>query len=326
MRPHETPTVSGAVTVDAEAPSSAPSVGIVTVNHNGAAFIGEFMESVRSIAYPNFHLIAVDNASTDGSTDELIRAFPGAVIIRCEENRGFAGGNNVGIDYCLDHGFDYVLFLNNDTVVTESFLATLLNAADGRTMVVPKILYYFDHSLISTHAGDFDWNLGRFRHTYHGRPDGPATSRYRDLQTASFCCLLAPSQVLRDVGCLDERFFMYYEETDFLRRALDRGYRLRYVPEAVIYHRESASSGGGWMTPFKHYYAIRNRLYLVKRHSRSRFRFALFTLYFWATRLPYLLRHLLRRDWNMLRAMLLAVVDYYRGRMGRTLEVQDFST
>jgi GT2 family glycosyltransferase len=312
------------MSTDAEPPATTPSVGIVIVNYNGAAFIGEFAQSVLGIAYPNFRLIAIDNASTDGSPDELARRCPDAVILRCQENKGFAGGNNVGIDYCLERRFDYVLFLNNDTVVTEGFLATLVDAADGRTMVVPKILYYFDHSLISTHAGDFDWSLGRFRHTHHAQRDGPAANRPRDLQTASFCCLLAPSQVLRDVGPLDERFFMYYEETDFLRRALDRGYRLRYIPQAVVYHRESASSGGGWMTPFKHYYATRNRLYLVKRHSPSRLRFALFTLYFWATRLPYVLRYLLSRDWKMLRAMLLGMLHYYRGRMGRTLQVQDF--
>ena len=304
--------------------SEAPSVGIVTVNYNGAAFIGEFAESVRRITYPNLRLVAVDSGSTDGSPDELARLCPDAAIIRSRENLGTARGNNLGIDYCLEQGFDYILFINNDTVANEDFLGRLVQAADPHTMVVPKILYYFDHPIISTHAGDFDWNLGRFRRTYHGQPDGPATSRPRHLHTASFCCLLAPAQLFRDVGHLDESFFMYYEETDFLQSALEQGYDLRYIPEAVIYHRESGSSGGGWMTPFKHYYATRNRLYLMKKHSRSRLRFALFILYFWATRVPYVARYLLRREWRLLRAMTLGIFHYYRGRMGRTLEVHDF--
>ncbi len=302
----------------------APSVGMVTVNYNGAAFIGEFADSVRRIAYPNLRLVAVDSGSTDGSADELARLCPEAAIIRSGENLGTARGNNLGIDYCLEQGFDYILFINNDTVADEDFLGKLMQAADPHTMVVPKILYYFDHPIISTHAGDFDWNLGRFRRTYHGQPDGPATSRPRHLHTASFCCLLAPAQLFRDVGHLDESFFMYYEETDFLQSALEQGYDLRYIPEAVIYHRESGSSGGGWMTPFKHYYATRNRLYLMKKHSRSRLRFALFTLYFWTTRVPQMARYLLRREWSLLRAMTLGILHYYRGRMGRTLEVQDF--
>jgi GT2 family glycosyltransferase len=191
-------------------------------------------------------------------------------------------------------------------------------------MAVARILYAGDRRLISTHAGDFDWHLGLFRNTYHGKPDGPATRSRRELQTASFCCLLAPTRAFDNAGPLDERFFMYYEETDFLRRALEAGYRLLYVPEAVVYHRESASSGGGWMTPFKLYYATRNRLYLVRKHSRSRPRYAAFTLYFWATRLPYLLRYAAAGQRGMLKAMALGMLHYYRGRMGRTLEVQDF--
>jgi hypothetical protein len=125
------------------------------------------------------------------------------------------------------------------------------------------------------------------------------------------------------VGLLDERFFMYYEETDWLRQARDRGYRLLYRPEAVIYHRESASSGGGWMTPFKHYYATRNRLYLMRKNSSSRGAYALFSAYFLAGRLAYLALHLVRRRPRLARALVRGVMDYYRGRMGRTLEVGD---
>ena len=136
--------------------------------------------------------------------------------------------------------------------------------------------------------------------------------------------MLAPSAAFRDAGPLDERFFMYYEETDFLKRALDLGFRLLYVPEAVVYHRESASSGGGWMTPLKLYYATRNRPYLVRKHARSRVRYAVFTLYFWATRLPSLVRYAIAGQRTMLKALLLGMLHYYRGRMGRTLEVQDF--
>jgi len=300
----------------------APSVGIVAVNYNSAAFAEEFARSLAEVDYPNFQVIIVDNGSRDGSEGIIQSACSGAVVLRCPENGGTAGGNNAGFRYCLEKGFDYALVLNNDTVVTVDFLAKLVAAADERTVVVPKILYYYDHNIISTHAGGFDWRWGRFRNTYHGKPDGPATNQPRDLQTASFCCALVPAAALREVGLLDERFFMYYEETDWLQQALEKGFRLRYNPEAVIYHKESASSGGGWMTPFKQYYATRNRLYLVKQHQRSRFWFALFTLFFLAGRVPYIARYALRRQGRMLRALLLGVWHYYRGRMGRTLEVE----
>jgi GT2 family glycosyltransferase len=304
--------------------SDVPTVGIVVVNYNSDAFIGAFLDSLERAGYANARLVIVDSASSDGSLSVIEQRCPDAAILRCDENVGTARGNNLGAQHCLDHNYDYVLFLNDDTTHKPDFLHVLIQAAGERTMTVPRILYSEDHRLISTHAGDFDWNLGLFRRTYHGKPDGPETRRRRKLHTASFCCLLAPCAAFRDAGPLDERFFMYYEETDFLKRALDLGYGLVYVPEAVVYHRESASSGGGWMTPFKLYYATRNRLYLVRKHARSRVRYALFTLYFWATRLPYLVRYAVTGQRAMLRAMLLGIFHYYRGRMGRTLEIRDF--
>lgn len=306
-----------------ETHGAAPSVGIVAVNYNSAAFIGEFAESLRGVRYPNFRLIVVDSASSDGSAEELLRQVPEAVLLPSDENLGTAGGNNRGIAYCLDHGFDYVLLLNNDTTLTEDFLERLVASADHRTLVVPKILYYYDRRLISTHAGDFDWRRGLFRRTFHGRPDSPAANSPRELETASFCCALVPAAAFRELGLLDERFFMYYEETDWLRQARDRGYRLLYRPEAVVYHRESASSGGGWTTPFKLYYATRNRIYLMRKHSSSPGAYALFMAYFLAGRLVYLVLHLLRRRRRLARAMIRGVLDYHRGRMGRTLEVGD---
>lgn len=301
-----------------------PSVGVVAVNYNGAPFIGEFASSLQAARYPNLYVVIVDAASSDGSAEELGRLLPEAELIRCRENVGTAGGNNVGAARCLEHGVDYILFLNNDTVVTPNFLGELVRAAaDGRTIAVPKILYYYDRRLISTHAGGFDWTLGLFRDTFHGRPDGPAASQPRDVETASFCCALVPAAAWREIGPLDEQFFMYYEETDWLHRARQRGYRIRYEPSAVIYHKESASSGGGWMTPFKHYYATRNRFYLVRKHQRSVAAYAWFTAYMWLGRAAQLARHLLRRDRRMARALVRAVADYYRGRMGRTLEVAD---
>lgn len=301
-----------------------PSVGIVVVNYNSAAFIEEFCDSLRHVTYPRRHLVVIDSGSTDGSMALIERELPEATHVRCSENVGFAAGANIGVDRCLARGDGFALFLNPDVVVTADFLDRLVDAADERTMVVPKILYYDDRRLISTHAGGFDWTLGLFRDTYGGRPDGAATERRRDgLATASFCCALVPLAAFRDAGKLDERFFMYYEETDFIRRAQAHGYRVRYEPSAVIYHHESGSSGGGWMTPFKQYYATRNRIYLVHKHARSRAAYAYFTAYFWVTRAAAAGRMAARREWRLLRAMLLGARDYYRGRMGRTMQVRD---
>jgi GT2 family glycosyltransferase len=301
-----------------------PPVGIIVVNYNSAAFIEEFCASLAAVEDPGWRLFAVDSASRDGSMDILEGAFPDGTFVRCAENVGFAAGCNLAVEACMSAGLEYVLFLNNDVTLTPDFLRRLVDASDARTVVVPKILYYFDQRLVSTHAGGFNWTLGTFKDTYGGRPDGPHTARRRDgLATASFCCALVPLAAFRDAGMLDERFFMYYEETDFLRRAQAHGYRVRYEPSSVIYHRESGASGGGWMTPFKQYYATRNRIYLVRKHARSRVAYAWFTLYFWTTRVAVAATMVARRRWRLLRAMLLGALDYYRGRMGRTLQVGD---
>jgi hypothetical protein len=91
----------------------------------------------------------------------------------------------------------------------------------------------------------------------------------------------------------------------------------------VVYHRESGASGGGWMTPFKQYYATRNRPYLVRKHARSRAAYAWFTAYFLAGRVAAAVRMTVRREWRLLRAMTLGTLDFYRGHMGRTKQVAD---
>ena len=308
-------------------PEAAPLVGIIVVNYNSARFIDDFCASLKAIDYPAWRLIVIDSGSTDESMRSIESAFAGCATfeaVRCDENIGFAAGANLPFDRGLVDGCAFVLFLNNDTTVSPDFLMRLVDVADARSIVVPKILYAADHRLISTHAGGFDWRLGVFRDTYAGQVDGGATSvRRENLATASFCCALVPVQAFRDAGRLDERFFMYYEETDWIRRAQAYGYRVRYEPSSIIYHSESGSSGGGWMTPFKQYYATRNRLYLVRKHTTSRASYAYFTLYFWATRAVTATKLVWRRQWRLLRAMALGTLDYYRGRMGRTRQVSD---
>jgi GT2 family glycosyltransferase len=303
-----------------------PRVAIVVVNYNSALFIDAFLISLRAVEYASWRLVVVDSGSSDGSADTIAAALPEATVVRCAENVGFAAGVNIPFDRGLVSAErdDFVLFLNNDTELTPGFLSAMVEAASDHTIVVPKILYRDDHRLVSTHAGGFDWQLGVFRDTFAGQPDGPATSvRRDDIETASFCCALVPVRAFADAGRLDERFFMYYEETDWLRRARARGYRIRYEPSAVIYHRESGSSGGGWMTPFKQYYATRNRMYLVAKQPHMLTDRFWFHAYFWPTRIAATVSLAARGKWRLLRAMWRGIADYYGGRMGRTYEVND---
>jgi GT2 family glycosyltransferase len=299
----------------------APSVAILTVNYNGGAHIAEFLASLGGMTYPNWTLVVVDNASSDGSREEIANLCPKAVLIRNDENLGITGGHNVGIRHCLEQGFDYVLFLNNDTVVEPGLLERLVRAADERTMVAPKAYLYDRRPLLDDTVGDFDWWRGIWRGWLYGKPEPSGFDRQQP-NMASLCCLLVPAAVFRDAGLMDERFFMYYDDFDFVRRAKQAGYRLRLEADAVIYHRKAASSGGV-DSPFKLYYATRNRLYLMRKHLPL-WRFGLFLSYFLGTRSAYLLSLAVRRRWVEWRATVRGIADFFGGRLGRTYQVADF--
>jgi hypothetical protein len=308
-------------------------VAILTVNYNGGGHIAEFLASLTGVTYPNWALVVVDNASSDGSPDEIASLFPTAVLIRNDENLGITGGHNAGIRHCLsavrtpplrmaeEHGFDYVLFLNNDTVVEPDFVDRLVRAGDDRTMVAPKTYLYGRRPLLDDTVGDFDWWRGVWRGWLYGKPEPPGFDR-RQPNMASLCCLLVPAAVFRDAGLMDERFFMYYDDFDFVRRAKAAGYGLHLEAGAVIYHRKAASSGGV-DSPFKLYYATRNRLHLMRKHLPL-WRFGLFLVYFLGTRSVYLLSLAARGRWVEWRATVRGIADYFRGRLGRTYQVADF--
>lgn len=299
-----------------------PRVAIVIVNYNGAAFLDELAASLERVEYGNRRLVLIDNASTDGSGARLAPLFPGADVRLNTRNLGLAPALNQALDICLDGTTDYVLLLNPDTTHEPDFLTRLVETADEGTIVVPKILSSYDHTRINTHAGGFDWNRGLFRHTHDGLVDGPETAHRREIETASFCCMLIPSSAFDAVGRIDETLAMYYEDTDFVERSREAGFRVLFEPSARIYHREGGSSGGK-ESPFKHYYATRNRPYVVRKHV-SKPRYALFTAYYLATRASKLLSSAVHRDWPMFRAQWLAARDFYTGRMGMTYQPSDF--
>lgn len=295
---------------------SAPLVAIVTVNFNGGAFIGEFLASLRAVRYPNVRLYVVDCASVDGSDRLIEEAWPEAVLMRSRENLGFTGGNNLAIQAALADGAPYVLFLNNDTVPALDFLDELMaRMEDGRTLAAPRVELHGSGGLLDDTVGVFDWRRGVWRDWLYGRRPPPEWQVERDAPMASLCCLLVPASVFRHAGMLDERLFMYYEDFDFLRRARSAGYRIRFVPAACIQHRRSASSGGG-DTPFKVYYATRNRITIMRRH-RTLAGFARFSLDFALTRPVRVAQWLARGRADLAGALIRGWWDGYLGRMGR---------
>lgn len=236
-------------------------VGIVIVNYNGAKFQNECIASILESDYDNYSIIVVDNASTDNSV-ELLSEFKDdrLIVIRLEENCGVAKGNNVGIQKSLELGCTHSLLLNNDTVVEKSFLSSML--ACGEDIVSPKI-YYYGTNKIWYCGGKFQRIKGTAKHlNYRIEDNGQLKSRYYEY--APTCCLLIKNEVFRNIGMIDENYFLYFDDTDFCYRAKLNGYKIWVDVNSVIYHKVGFSTGGD-TSPVMVYYLNRNRFYYVNK-------------------------------------------------------------
>lgn len=294
----------------------APSIGIVLVNYNGMHFLPDCLDSLNRLEYSHIHIVVVDNASTDGSPAWTREHYPNVILIQLNENRGVTGGNNTGITWCCDHGCDYILLLNNDTVVEPDFLGHLLRHADDQTLVVPRVYFHDNRNLLNSHFGHFDFWRGVNVQYFYGRSDSP-TSRSPQMATmASTCAMLIPTSMFERIGLMDEQYFLYYDDTDFITRAVNQGAAVKYVPEAIIYHRESSSSGGWQTSSLSMYYNTRNRLYFMFKHQSHRRALIFFLVYFSLGRIVLWLRYQIRGNRQMATALKNGVIDFRRGRMG----------
>lgn len=229
-----------------------------------------------------FAVIVVDNASQPDPRAALEAASPGVIVLRQEENLGFAGGCNAGIRRALADGADAVLLLNNDAVVDASLLAELqrgletderVAASGGKTLtdeVPPRI--HSAYSVLTFHAP-----LVRVEGWLEPRVE--AFGEERDVDSVSGGAILLRRAALEDVGLLDEEFFAYHEDVDWCLRARRRGWRIRYMPRALVFHRMHASTGGGYASPII-YLTSRNAVLVVRKHARwaQKMKFAAYTL------------------------------------------------
>lgn len=247
-----------------------PFVYVVVLNWNGAEVIRECLDSLLAMDYPNFKVAVVDNASTDGSPDEIAGAYLQVELIRLDENLMYAGGNNVGIEIALDKGADAVLLVNNDTVAERALLSRLVDGLleDPRAAVTgPKIFYHADKDLIWSAGGKVIVPLGLVHHIGIRSRDTGRYSSKRKVDYLTGCCLLMRSEAIRAVGPLDPSYVIYSEDVDWCLRARRAGWSSTFVPEAHLWHKVSHSSGGG-LTPFKAYYRMRSNVLIFRRFAR----------------------------------------------------------
>ena len=235
---------------------------VVVLNWNGGEETQRALESLAGI-----ETICVDNGSSDGSDFEVERRFPEVELIRTGDNLGFAGGNNVGIRRAFEHGADWVLLMNNDAVAQPGLVEALDRAASARPdagVLACKVLFEEREAVMYAGASFNAWLGYSGRRTGFGAPD--TFFEMRDVSRADGAAMAVSRAALERVGLLDEQLFAYVEDVDLSLRARAAGFAVVFVPDAVVRHRGSASTGGAASTT-NLYYSTRNTIAVVERRS-----------------------------------------------------------
>lgn len=291
---------------------NAPLVYSVTLNWNRKKDTLDCLQSVLASSHPNVRAVLVDNASTDGTVEAVHSSLPQVTTLVNPTNLGYAAGVNVGLRYAMEAGADYVLILDNDAVIDSQALKLMVDVAQARPSVgllTPKILFHntpdviwcAGHNQRPVTLAPIDDDLGKSASEIQGRP------RPRDY--APCCGLLVRRSVLEQVGCLEESFFIYYEDLDFCIRTRESGHRLLNVPDARVWHKVSASAGQG--TPLQKYYLARSSVHFYLRHTPLWF-LPLILLYRMGSGIRTVTRSLLDRKPAVARAYLRGLGDGLR--------------
>lgn len=267
-------------------------IAVITINYNGKKDTLELLDSLAKLRTTDyeFKTIVVDNASSDGSVKEIKKKFPGVDTLQTGDNLGFAGGYNRGIDYATIWGADYFLLINNDCLIKDdNLISELVKTAESDPkigLVSPKIYFApgfeFHKNLYGKEdqgrviwfaGGKFDWNNIGSVHRGIDQVDGGDYTQVEEQEIISGACVLIKKEVFQKVGLFDENYFLYFEDSDLVKRASLAGFKNYYNGQVAIYHKVSQSTGIG--SVLTDYYHTRNRLIFGMRYGSFRTKFAL---------------------------------------------------
>lgn len=287
------------------------SVGIVIVNYNGAKVQNNCIRSILRSDFKEFKIIVIDNHSKDNSM-ELLNEFPDDRIIKifCEENYGIAKGNNIGIAKSKELGMTYTLLLNNDTLLPATLLTDMVENIGEDLVIVPKI-YYPDGNVLWYGGGKFIFSRGNARHLHYQQKDeGIQYEQYYNYSPTT--CMLIHNSVFDRIGYMDEKYFLYFDDTDFCYRLYKNNIKIKFLASNYMVHLVGMSSGGD-ESKLAIYYMSRNKMYFVKKYKKD-FSFLRRKKIYLAKLVSYY-KGIIKRNNN--RIIKKALKDYRLGRMGR---------
>ena len=246
-------------------PADTP-VFLVTVLYNGHGCVGAFAESLAAQTRRDWRLIAVDNASADGGAALLSAAAdPRIGVLRNARNTGFARAANQGIRVALAAGAEFVVLLNNDTVLPADFLRHFLavRATLHADVLVPRIMHL--HRPGSAWYAGGHLEHGWIFRNIHEAFDPADTRSVRTVDFASACCLGISRAALRRVGLFDESFFVYWEDADFCLRLTQQRIAIHYAHDVVMFHEGAHATGGEFGARFNRRY-FRSYVQVLRKH------------------------------------------------------------
>lgn len=245
-----------------------PPVTVIIVCWNSSKFLKECLDSVLHQSYHNYHIVVVDNNSSDDSVTLIEREYPMVTVIKNSDNYGYAKGNNIGIRHATGK---YIVILNPDTVVEKKWLQELVKTAERDTRIgicASKVLLYHHRSILNS-VGLYKGRDGKTRHLGDGEIDNGQYDMLMEIFAAPGVSMLLRKEMLEEVGLFDEAYFMYDEDLDLSWRAKLAGWKCVYVPHSRVYHIRNATVK---MKPeiylFLRYCEQRNRIWtLLKNFS-----------------------------------------------------------
>ncbi len=244
---------------------------IVIVNYNSYIHTKECVEALLKQTYQKFLIYIIDNLS-EKEEQRGIAALRGERVLLhfSEYNRGFSGGNNLGIRYAMEQNIPYILLLNNDTACEEDFLEKLTAKAKIHSdcVICPKILNYYERNKIMYGGGNITRHKGAVT-IYGVGKDISCCGEDRRISFAHGCCMLLPLSLVTEVGFMPEHYFLYFEDTAYSKQIADAGFSILYCGNVEIFHKESVSTLK--YSDNYQYYFIRNRLLFIKEHIDSPF-------------------------------------------------------
>lgn len=292
-------------------------VAVIILNWNRPDETLQCLRSVERLEYPNVTSLVVDNGSTDDSVALIRRAYPGVALLEAGENRGYTGGNNLGIEYALEGDASYIWLLNDDVLVAPDSLSILMEVALDEPLAgfLGPMVYMREEPRRILSAGCVLADGWQPQHRGMGEMDRGQFDAVTEVDSLSGCSLLVSRQAIEAIGALDDDFYAYYEDVDWCYRGTQAGFRVLVAPQAIVWHPDTRHRDPG--SPLVTYYMARNRLLFGAKHRLGTGLLLQSVAGYLRQAASWSLRPKWRHKRRQRDALLRAMVDALRGRFGR---------